>query len=349
MTQSTYDKALSGVLEHEGGYSNDAGDPGGPTKYGITIADVRQYLKADATAADVKALTVDQAKEIYREHYADPIRYDDLPAGVDYAVFDYGINSGISRAAKAIQRIVGATADGKIGDATIAAVNGRDPRNIVTAICDERLAFLQGLRTWKLFGKGWGRRVADVRAGALAMTGAAPQIVVKPPAEPSTATITKWPLQSECIAFYGDPRKEGWLQANTVSVSCPWPLHMDGGITVDHITIHKKCADSLKRVLGSVWDAVGRDVSKIIQMRYDVYDGSHAPRNKRGGTTMSMHYFAAAIDWDAKDNQQHSQHHLFTDQSLLIVKFKEVGWVWGGDWSPGSIDAMHVQAARIHN
>ena len=39
--------------------------------------------------------------------------------------------------------------------------------------------------------------------------------------------------------------------------------------------------------------------------------------------------------------------HLFTDATLLVVKFKEQGWQWGGDWSAGSIDAMHVQAARV--
>jgi hypothetical protein len=161
--------------------------------------------------------------------------------------------------------------------------------------------------------------------------------------------MPKWPLQSQCLSFYGDPRKAGWLQANTVHVPCPWALRMDGGITVHDILIHKKAAESLKRVLGNVWDAVGHDEAKIHALRYDVYDGSYAPRNKRGGSTMSMHYFAVAIDWDAKDNQQHSRHHLFMDDSLLVVKFKEDGWIWGGDWSPGSIDAMHVQAARVHN
>jgi len=151
------------------------------------------------------------------------------------------------------------------------------------------------------------------------------------------------------MSFYGDPRKKGWLQANTTHVACPWTLHMDGGVTVHDILIHKKCADSLTRVLGSVWDAVGHDASKIHAMRYDVFDGSYNLRVMRGGTSLSMHSYACAIDWDAPDNEQHSQHHLFTDHSLLVVKFKEEGWIWGGNWSPGSIDAMHVQAARIHN
>ena len=157
-----------------------------------------------------------------------------------------------------------------------------------------------------------------------------------------------WPLQSQCLEFYGDPRQAGWLQANTVSVTCPWPLHM-GSVPVAHIVIHKKCADSLTRILNSIWDAAGRSADTIRKLRYDEYDGSYNLRTIRGDTSaLSMHAFAAAIDWDAADNEQHALRHLFQDDSLLVVKFREEGWIWGGDWSPGSVDAMHVQAARIH-
>ncbi len=157
-----------------------------------------------------------------------------------------------------------------------------------------------------------------------------------------------WPLQKECLAFYGDPRRAGWLQANTVDVPCPWPLRV-GDLTARNILIHKKCADSLARVLGRIWDAVGHDPDKIRRLRYDIYDGSYNLRLIRGSASaMSMHAFAAAIDWDAADNAQHERKHLFEDDSLLVMKFKEEGWIWGGDWSAGSIDAMHVQAARVH-
>lgn len=157
-----------------------------------------------------------------------------------------------------------------------------------------------------------------------------------------------WPLQRDCIAFYGNPASAGWIQANTVSVLCPWQLHV-GGTPTSHILIHKKCADSLSRVLAAVWDAVGKSQDEIHKHRYDVYDGSYNFRPMRGSAAMSMHSFACAIDWDAADNAFHSTKHLFTDQDLLITKFKEDGWIWGGDWTPGSQDAMHVQAARIHS
>jgi hypothetical protein len=159
--------------------------------------------------------------------------------------------------------------------------------------------------------------------------------------------VNVWPLQSQCIAFYGDPRSPNWSHANTIDVPCPWPLHM-GTLAIPHILIHKKCAESLTRVLNNIWDATGRSRDTIKTLRYDVYDGSYNLRTIRGGTSaLSMHAFAAAIDWDAADNAQHSQKHLFQEDSLLVVKFKEEGWIWGGDWR-SSIDAMHVQAARIH-
>ncbi|MPZ55011.1 MAG: hypothetical protein GEU91_00665 [Rhizobiales bacterium] len=169
MATSSYDDALRRLLAHEGGYSNHPSDPGGPTNFGITIIDYRKYLKPDATAADVKAMRLDEAKAIYRAKYWDAMRCDELPAGVDYCVFDYGVNSGIGRAPKVLQRVVGVADDGRIGPLTLAAVRAREPATIVAAICGERLAFLQRLKTWPVFGKGWARRVAEVRAAALAM------------------------------------------------------------------------------------------------------------------------------------------------------------------------------------
>ncbi len=92
--RSSYDQCLERVLAHEGGYTNDARDPGGPTNFGITIYDYRKYVKRRATAADVQRMSLAEAKGIYRSKYWDALRCDDLPAGVDYTVFDYGVNRG---------------------------------------------------------------------------------------------------------------------------------------------------------------------------------------------------------------------------------------------------------------
>ena len=171
MVAATYDEALRRLLIHEGGYSNHPSDPGGPTNFGITIHDYRKYVKPDADAADVRAMRLDEAKAIYRTKYWNAQRCDALPAGVDYAVFDYGVNSGVGRSAKVLQRVLGLSDDGRVTDAVIAAANRCDAKGLIVGICDERLAFLKRLKTWPVFGAGWGRRVAEVRSVALAMAG----------------------------------------------------------------------------------------------------------------------------------------------------------------------------------
>jgi len=169
MAKETYDESLKAVLEWEGGYTNDAADPGGPTNWGITIFDARMYWKADATAVDVRQMPLSVAKEIYRSKYWDAMRCDEMPPGVDYCAFDYGVNSGISRSAKILQRLLGVTVDGKIGNETLEALVQADPKSIIASMCDERLAFLKRLRTWPVFGNGWGRRVKGVRSISLNM------------------------------------------------------------------------------------------------------------------------------------------------------------------------------------
>lgn len=168
MAAESFSAALARLLQHEGGYTNHPSDPGGPTNFGITIHDYRKYVKAGATAADVKAMSLDEAKRIYRAKYWDAQRCDELPAGVDYAVFDYGVNSGIGRSGKVLRRCLNLPDDSSVvTERVVAAAKAADAKALVTAICDERLRFLQRLKTWDVFGKGWGRRVAEVKASAL--------------------------------------------------------------------------------------------------------------------------------------------------------------------------------------
>lgn len=169
MAAANYDASLARVLKHEGGYSNHPSDPGGPTNFGITIHDYRRYIKASGTATDVRAMKLADAARIYRARYWDALRCDELPAGLDYAVFDYGVNSGTGRAAKVMQRLVGIGSGAAMTDAVIAAVRNAGPSALIGRLCDERLAFLKSLKTWPVFGTGWGRRVAEVRRDALAM------------------------------------------------------------------------------------------------------------------------------------------------------------------------------------
>ena len=165
--------AIPRTLEHEGGYVNHPSDPGGHTNKGITLATFRRYIKPFGSVADLKALTTEQATIVYKRQYWDAVSADLLPAGVDYSVFDYAVNSGPSQAAKDLQRVVGATVDGKVGPQTIAAVREMDPKAVIRQLNARRLAFMKSLKggkLWETFGRGWQRRVDRVLASSLADT-----------------------------------------------------------------------------------------------------------------------------------------------------------------------------------
>jgi lysozyme family protein len=167
--QSTYEQAIAQVFKDEGGYTNESTDPGGPTNWGITIHDARQYWKPNASAQDVKSMPRSVAEQIYQEHYATPIRYNDLPAGVDYAVLDYAINSGIHKSVVTLQSLVGVTQDGVVGPNTITAITAHNSIDLIHRIYDERIAFLKTLHTWETYGHGWTNRCNNGRNLAIAL------------------------------------------------------------------------------------------------------------------------------------------------------------------------------------
>lgn len=170
MASSSWETAISALLASEGGYVNHPDDPGGPTKWGITLADAQRFWKGGATAGDLRQMPESTARRIYRDRYWNALRCDDLPNGVDFAVFDYGVNSGTGRAGKVLRRVLGLRATSNvIDDDIVAATHAGDPEKMISAICDERMAFLRGLKTFPVFGRGWTRRVTSVRGIALAL------------------------------------------------------------------------------------------------------------------------------------------------------------------------------------
>lgn len=164
-----FEESLAHVLKHEGGYVDHPKDPGGATNLGCTKKVWEEWVGHEVTKDDIKALTIADVSPLYKARYWDKCRGDDLPRGVDFAVFDLAINSGVGRASKLLQRAVGVAADGAIGPATLAAVADANPRELATKICELRLAFLQVLPTWETFGKGWGRRVKETEKTAFNM------------------------------------------------------------------------------------------------------------------------------------------------------------------------------------
>jgi len=169
--QSNFETCLKLMLEHEGGYVNHKLDPGGRTNHGVTQRVWEEWVGHEVDEKQMRALTHEMVAPLYKRKYWDAVRADDLVAGVDYCVFDVAVNSGPGRAIKFLQSSVGVTADGGFGPATLAAVTKEDPTRLIEMYCAKRLEFLQSLKTFETFGKGWSRRVAEVKDKALKMLG----------------------------------------------------------------------------------------------------------------------------------------------------------------------------------
>jgi lysozyme family protein len=164
-----FDACMPFIFKAEGGYSDTPGDPGGPTNFGITLATLKAYEgNPNLTAQDVKNLTPATAKEIYRSNYWNRMQCGALPAGLDLEVFDFGVNAGPGEAVKALQRIVGVTADGSIGPITLAAIGRFKPRDLISQYSEARLAYYKGLNNPE-FEQGWTARVAQIQTAASQM------------------------------------------------------------------------------------------------------------------------------------------------------------------------------------
>lgn len=148
-----FNTAFERVIHSEGGYVDDSRDPGLETKFGISK---RAYPQLD-----IKALTLADAKVIYRRDYWQRCRCDELPEGVAFDMFDAAVNSGPGQAIRWLQRAVGVADDGVLGPLTLAAVRRLEPGALRARYSGIRLDFMTQLSTWDAFGKGWARRIAN--------------------------------------------------------------------------------------------------------------------------------------------------------------------------------------------
>lgn len=167
--KDNFKKALSLVLVHEGGWSDHKDDPGGATMNGVTLETFRRHYGNDRTKHDLRGIAQQQLEHVYKTGYWDVCHCDDMPSGVDYALFDVAVNSGPAKAAKLLQGALGLTQDGVVGFQTLQRAVSLPPTLVIEKLCARRLQFLQGLKTWPVFGKGWSHRVADVQKQAKAM------------------------------------------------------------------------------------------------------------------------------------------------------------------------------------
>lgn len=164
--RENFAEALQHVLKHEGGFINHPEDPGGMTNLGCTKAVWEEWCGHPVDEKTMRNLKPADVAPLYKRKYWDKVQGDELPSGVDYAVFDAAVNSGPGRAAKWLQACVGVEVDGAIGPKTLAAVRAADAKELIDDYSKRRLSFLMDLKHWPTFGKGWSRRVADVAESA---------------------------------------------------------------------------------------------------------------------------------------------------------------------------------------
>lgn len=184
MAAINFTKALNITLAYEGGFSNHPADPGGATMKGVTQATYDAWRSNQRLPKQtVRNISEKEIHAIYKGQYWDLCQCDDLPSGVDAAVFDYAVNSGVRRAVQDLQRVSGSAADGIMGAKTLRAVEAMGSRPCITALCDKRLSFLKSLKTFKTFGKGWTKRVNSIRNAAL-------ELAAKPATDVHVSAVT---------------------------------------------------------------------------------------------------------------------------------------------------------------
>ena len=164
-----FDKCMSMLLKHEGGYVNHPADPGGMTNLGITKRTYDEFHGTDIDEEGMRNLKKSDVEPIYRQNYWNRCRCQDLPAGIDWAVFDFAVNAGTGRAAKTLQRAVEVEQDGSIGPLTLMRVKHHEVDNIINRIATYREQFYRSLSTFDTFGKGWIRRNDETREQAISM------------------------------------------------------------------------------------------------------------------------------------------------------------------------------------
>ena len=166
---NNFEKSLELVLRSEGLYSNNPKDPGGETMRGVTKAAWSTWLKRTIMPGEMAKLTVADITPFYKALYWDKAYCNQLPAGVDYMAFDAAVNMGVGQSIRLLQRSLGCVADGVIGPNTMKAINDADTKTLIDKFSEQKEMFYRSLGTFSVFGKGWLRRVEEVKQAALSM------------------------------------------------------------------------------------------------------------------------------------------------------------------------------------
>ena len=166
---SNWPASIELVLKSEGHFVNHPSDPGGMTNLGVTKKAWEAYVGRQVDEAEMRGLTPEIVAPFYKARYWNPCKCDELPLGVDYAIFDFAVNAGVSRASKTMQSALGTAADGIVGPATLGVAINADPDEFLEKFSAAKEQFYRNLPTFEHFGKGWLRRVAEVKNAAECM------------------------------------------------------------------------------------------------------------------------------------------------------------------------------------
>jgi lysozyme family protein len=181
--KSNYDIIMDHVFVSEGGYAERDSEPGGAVNMGISFAAYRDWwarekMPGSPTWEHLKGLTRDRAEHIYKTWFFDPVHFGQLPAGVDYAMVDFAVNSGVGGAIRAVQRymkfpVTGRIDTNKTDAAFFWALRSRPARQVIDDICEARLLLMVSSRKWERFKNNWTKRLALVKQRADRMAEAA--------------------------------------------------------------------------------------------------------------------------------------------------------------------------------
>lgn len=167
--EGNFEKCLEKILHAEGGYVWHPRDPGGETNLGIT----KRVYQEWGGKKNMKDLTEEDVAPIYEKNYWFKAKCYQLPSGLDLAVFDWAVNSGVGRAVKKLQKMIGTVADGGIGPNTLKTLDEYiEHHGLATTIENYkniRQSFYESLSTFNTFGKGWTRRNNETLEAALKM------------------------------------------------------------------------------------------------------------------------------------------------------------------------------------
>jgi lysozyme family protein len=173
VAKGNFNACLAEILKHEGGFVNHSRDPGGMTNLGVTKQTYEEWVGHPVSEQIMRKLTPQLVSPLYKVKFWDTMKCENLPKGLDLCVFDFGVNAGVRRSVRMLQRLLRVEDDGIIGPATLAAVEARKAvigsHALIAFFQAERRVYYKSLPHFPTFGRGWLRRVDAVEKTAKAM------------------------------------------------------------------------------------------------------------------------------------------------------------------------------------